>query len=1377
MASEVPDEPPCNTQETDEETIALRKKRSRRVSFADREITSVHIFNRDDDYETPPDSTPKPATEREKELLGLFSDLVDSDDSNSGDGNEDEDDDVLSVRKSFLRPMESPSPGGSSTVGSATSNDEDNFFGPVSANFIRPGRLSDCAASDDNHDITMDSTAFSMHFRSIVRSESGDLNTSTGVPLASEEKTPFQATMPSDPESFMVLTNVKKLKSPSPAPINKFSGGRDSNDMSLVGESMHRYDYGRLSPTLEALLAEGSKEFNAIPASDSTSPKLTMSAIFHDNENDCMEPSNSGNPELCNSNNHDMSGEGISIAHNKLVEATGDSTTTLIDQIMRDCLSNTNDGPIVEDFVDHQIQTPNRLNRGNKEISEVVSGTSLLNSEFLVVATGTPLNQNSEAFQLNLLKQFEYGNQPPTRDGLKENSPQDQRHTSNVGHASSQPHGSPLAGSIHSISATRQQILLGTPSSPRRALFVTPSTKQSGSVLSKGSIKQGESVPSILKSNSELKFLEPSPCASAFNNGAVKSKCRLSESPSSRACSFNTIMEEMNEGLQCQQATAPTNNLEEQLSGVGLKQGEVDCNGLGTPKNISRLSQDGGTTGHAKDKEHNDNSTEILAKFTSPSNFSHSGKKVMHHSLISVDSVDGTLVASTFNSSPTEITLDISQDKGDTDMLYKLVSPLVNRLNGKLSSPTEHKGSLLGNLKLHDQNNNAIIVSRRECNSVETVLSSSNLTATCENRTQSSSPLIKVNRLTDSLQNTSETSKNFPDGVALKLQSGSPEKNIQTAVEINRPSKYFIGEQMKVSSAFVSPDAHGSKNELLPEKSPSKKKQIQSPTSKQPNLSSCVKEMHSALHGDNMQLSVAKDVVSINCSSTVQRIDDCHQRYTQNPSPVQDIQNSSKRKRTSEEVAIVDVHCADKNNCIQQSPKFHKVEENNREHMSEYLNGSNVENERTEGGKTLMNWTDIYLKLSAATNQLLSPCFDKLNVKMINMLEDKLLHQQKVNKLEMLCSEIQSQLRSAYHESSNILLKRVAETRPLLNRIVYEKAKLQLMHVKRERLLKEVQLLRTGVWESQMLKLNWVKHPSVSAEKDTQLGDNSSSVTFRNNLEGVSDKVTTMKHEDEALEKKIKNLTKSFHVYCKIKGELSCSDTIELVNDHLKKRTCCRFIRQDIQLWEVDNLQNRNDHHNVILNYHGFICQSLTLNAGPNSSIFVANKLNDINISKNFPNMDSCSAFAFVFNHESTKKYVGPKTLAQETQRTSSLLRNLLDVVEEVQIAQLEIRNLTLTSFHSPSAKQLDLQLAFIDFDSGIKVMMTLDVTCLNCGVYPSEIVPYHLQTPTVGAENLQHRPLSAEIKVAVGNLRAGYSRVIRLCRCVSQVVQSSGRG
>ncbi|KAA3474769.1 Cytochrome P450 [Gossypium australe] len=1369
MASKFPDEPPCDTQGTDEGSIAFRKKRSRRVSFADREITSIHIFKRDDDYETPPDSTPKQASELEKEVTDLFRDLVDSDDSTSGGDDEDDNDDVMSARKSFLRPIDTPSPGGSSTVGSATSNDEDNFFGPVSANFIRPGRLSDSAASDDNHDITMDSTAFSMHFRSIARSESGDFNTSMGVPLPSEEKTPFQARTSSDLESFMVLTEVGKLKSPLAVPIN-----RDSNDMSLVGESMHRYDYGRLSPALEALLAEGS-EFNAIPASDSAKPKLLTSAVSHGNGNDCTEPLHFRDSELCTRNNNDISGNGTSIAHNSLVEATSDTTTTLAAKILRDCSSNSKDSPVADDFVDHQ--TPKQLNKvrssinlmlprlllsvfwilGDNENSEVQSVTRVLNLESIAITNGTPVNQSGEAFQLELVRHFENGNQLPTIDGLKENFPQ--------------LHGSPLAGSIHSLSAKRQQILLDTTNSPRRMLFVTPSPKQSGSVLSKGSINEGGTVASFLKSNSELKIPEPSSCASAFSDGGPKSKLGLSESLSSRALSFNTIMEEMNEDLQCQQENAFTNNREEKLSGVGLKQRERDCSGLGTPKNISSLSQDGETTGLAKD-EYNDKSTEIMAKITSPSKFTQSGKKATNRSLTPVDSADAALVASTFNSSPKDIAREISKDKKDTDTLYKLVSPLVNRLTEKLSSPMRHKDSLFGSLKLHNEDNIAII-SRQECNSVETVPSSNNLTAKDENRTPPSAPLVdclintsavKVVDERESngfdLQNTFSTSMNFPEGPIKKLQSGGPGKNAQTAVERTQSGEHFVEEQMK-ASVYASPDAHARKNERSPQKSPFRKKQTQSPTSKDPSLSPCRKEMHNALHGDNMKLSVAKDVVSLNCSPNVHRIDDCLRRS--NPSPVQDIQNISKRKRTSEEVACVDVLHSD-NIQMQHGLKFCKVGEKNMDHTSEYSYGSSIENERIEGVKILMNQTDI------------------------NMLEDKLLHQQKVNILELLCSEIQSQLCSAYNESCNILHKRVAETRQLLYRIVYGKAKMQLMHVKRERLL--VELLRTGVRESQLLKLNYAKHHSVSAEKDTKLGDNSCSVIFLDNLEGAGGKVSIMKREVEALEKKIKNLTKSFHIYCKIKGEQSSSGTIELVNDHLKKRTCCRFIRQDIQMWEVDDLQNRNGHHNIVLNYHGFISQSLTLNTGRGSSIFVANKLNDMNISKNFPNMDACFAFRFVFNHEPTKKYVGPKSLAQETQlsfltllveleiflvhfRTCSLLRNLLDVVEEVQIAQLEIRNMTLNSFNSPSAKQLDLQFAFIDFDSGVKVTMTLDMTCLNCGVYPSDILPYQLQTSATGTENLT---LSAEIKAAVGNLRSGYSRIIRICRCVSQVIQSSGR-
>ncbi|PPS07043.1 hypothetical protein GOBAR_AA13615 [Gossypium barbadense] len=1296
MASKFPDEPPSNTQETDEETIAFRKKLSRRVSFAECEITSVHIFNRDDDYESPQHSTPTPASERGNEVLGLFRDLIDSDD-------DDNDDDVLSVEKSFLRPMESPSPGGSSTVGSAISNDEDNFFGPVSANFIQPGRLSDSAASDDNHDITMDSITFYMHFRSIAGSESGELNTltTTGVCLPSEEKMPCQATMPSDLKSFMVLMKAKKVKSPSPVPIK-------SNGMSLVGESMRRYDYGKLSPTLEALLAEGSKEFNAIPAFESTTPRSSSEvALSYGHKNDCTELSNYRNQELCNMNNHDMSGKGISFAQDKMIESTGDSATTLTDQTMCDCSSNTKDGSVAENFVGHQIQTPNQLNKV-RYLMNLMLSRSLFSIIWLF---------------------------------------------------SNHLNWSPLAGSIHSLSAKRQQLLLDTTNSPRHALFVTPSPKQSGSFLSQGSIKQGGSLPSVLKSNIKLKNLECTPLGSAFNDGILKSKIRLSDSLSSRAsaCSFSKIMEP-SEGFQCQQVTAPTINLEEQLSGVGLKQGEID--GPVTPKNISYLSQDGGTTELLEDKEHYEKYAERMGITTSPSKCTHSGKKMIHHSMTPVDPLDGTQVASAFNSSPMGITREIGKDKRDLDTAYKLVSPL------KICSSTEHHSSLSGNLKPHDQDNSIIIVSREDPNSLETVPSSNYLTGTAENRTQSSLSLIKANHLTATsivkklnegesngldMLNASENSRNIPEGFALKLQSRSPEKNIETAIEITQFSGSFIQEQMK--------NAPRSKNDQLPLKSPFGKKQTQSPTSKEPSCSPYRKEMHRGLCGDNMQLPVAKDVLSLSCHSTIQTIDNHLQRSVQDPNT----QNSSKSKRISE-VVLADMHPADKNKCIQQSPNFCEIGEKDMEHMLEYSNGSNIGNKGIEGGKTLLNMTDISSKLLADTKQLLSPSFDKLNIKVINMLEDILLHQQKVNKLEMLCSEIQFKLGSV-SKIAYFYFIFVAETRLLLYRLVYEKAKLQLMQVKRERLLNQVQLLRTGVRESQMLKLNYVKHPSVLAGRDTQLDNNTCSVRSGENREGTNDKVTTVKHQADSL-----------CPHFKIKGELSCADTIDLLHDHLKKRTCWGCIRQDMQLWEVDVLQNRNGYHNVILNYHEFLSQRfsfliyLTLDTSPNSSIFVGNKLNDINISKNFPNMDACSAFAFVFNHEYTTKYVGPKSLA-----TSSLLRNLLDVIEEVQIARLEIRGLILTSFHSPSAKQLDLQLAFIDFESGVKLIMSLDMTCLNCGVYPSEILPHHLQTSTSRTDDL-HCPLSIEIKAAISNLRAGYSRIIRLCRCVTQVLQSSGR-
>ncbi|XP_052179019.1 uncharacterized protein LOC127792534 [Diospyros lotus] len=113
--------------ETDDGTAAIQKKRARRVSFA--EITSVHVFDRDEDYETPPEAKPSsdgPESGQPDQGLGFHRESTDGEDSRDSlkDEEAEDDDDELTVRKSFFQPFESPSPG--STIGSSTSNDERN---------------------------------------------------------------------------------------------------------------------------------------------------------------------------------------------------------------------------------------------------------------------------------------------------------------------------------------------------------------------------------------------------------------------------------------------------------------------------------------------------------------------------------------------------------------------------------------------------------------------------------------------------------------------------------------------------------------------------------------------------------------------------------------------------------------------------------------------------------------------------------------------------------------------------------------------------------------------------------------------------------------------------------------------------------------------------------------------------------------------------------------------------------------------------------------------------------------------------------------------------------------------------------------------------
>ncbi|KAG1326727.1 hypothetical protein COCNU_01G006610 [Cocos nucifera] len=238
--------------ELDDETIA--KKRSRRVSFA--ETTAIHVFDRDEDFETPPDSKPASTDSPGPAggVVGFQGDQSDSDDSKGfapEEGEDEEDEDGEQER--FVRDMDSSSPG--SAVGSVTSNDDDNFFGPVSTSFIRSGRLSEAGISDDeNHDVTLDSTTFSLHFRNLALPDDHTANSAGSI------RTPTGDTVPADSVNHMVPAISKKLLSRSKLSDGKLSGsGGGSSNMSLIMNDTRRYDYAKLSPTSEALLGEVNK--------------------------------------------------------------------------------------------------------------------------------------------------------------------------------------------------------------------------------------------------------------------------------------------------------------------------------------------------------------------------------------------------------------------------------------------------------------------------------------------------------------------------------------------------------------------------------------------------------------------------------------------------------------------------------------------------------------------------------------------------------------------------------------------------------------------------------------------------------------------------------------------------------------------------------------------------------------------------------------------------------------------------------------------------------------------------------------------------------------------------------------------------------------
>ncbi|WOG99038.1 hypothetical protein DCAR_0418385 [Daucus carota subsp. sativus] len=1085
----------CNS-ETEEETIAVNKKRARRVSFA--ENTSVHIFDRDEETESPTDplaiSTDVNPTE-----LGLFNDelgfrrnSIDPKDILRNDDEEeeedDDDDDDMDARPSFFRPMESPSSG--SGFGSATSNDEDNFFGPVSASFIRPGRLSDSATYDDNHEVTMDSTAFSMNFRSLAKSDSGgDLLTSTGVHLTFDEKTPTQDCIPSNEGSTMVLTVAKRPNPQSSPPTAKLRRNSDSNDMSLVGEISRQYDYGGLSPGLDKLLAQTSKDLHA---SDETGYIESLKNI--------------------------KSGISLTKEHG---------------------LAHS----IVDGDEEYKEMVRSSTSHGGISPTEVVS-----------------IEQNISATGCGTLSSLETKHHE-------------------LGGSTLQVWNSPLISSINSLSPKQRQIVDDSLNLSKSPWHMTPSLKQASYFVGSDDRMHKNSASSIQKSISKLELLQASPFSVAVSakisssnfrplhylprtplGSALKSKSTyVKDADGDRTESF---IQEKGDRKQDKKIETPK-DIRCIVPAKGLRSALKSGR---SPYNVSAANP------YADQQKKESGLVTLLPQSFCPPEQSE------QHVLSSDDPSEVKLVTGGTDASIIGVTLECMEGKRVIGTPHNSTSPVCRKIDGMSSTLPNYLGTQ----------------SQEKSDLRGDGASACFLAATVDNK----EPLSHHGRV--------ESSSPINLGTLFAQSPGNEEKNV--------------------------------------------------------------------IHSDSIY-----------------------------------------------PISILG----------RQSPSSNQVT------------------------------TVIQSKISEITKNLLSLPADELSLQSIDVLEDIVVGLLRKQKYQMLRADMQSQV-----------CMKVVEAKSHLHKLIEEKAKLQLKRVKRDISLKKAQIMRSGVQECQMLRSDHsVLHPQKALNVQADIHPQRFS---DRQLQSSQDKVTALEEVLEDLERSVTKLTESFLVRCKIKEKLDSAETVVLVNDYLTKRACCRFSRLDMQLWDIVHLENRNGHSNILLNYLGFITQRVNVVFRPVSIVSVSYELHNMNIIKNLPGVDARTAFAYVFDAEPTRKYVSSRSVAEETQISSLLLGSMLDVVEEVQLARLELRNLIQCTFCSESVEQLDLQLYFLNLKSGKRATFTFDLSCLKRGVYPSEIIPSIMKAPADEQQKFCSKQILSEVRAAVQSLRVGYLRIIRACRCISQAIEAS---
>ncbi|KAJ6813141.1 uncharacterized protein M6B38_147350 [Iris pallida] len=1296
----------------DEETVAW--KRSRRVSFA--ETTAVHVFDRDEDFDTPPtDSKPSP------DSLGFRGDHSDTDDSKGSreDGDEavdEEEDEEEEEEERFVRDMDS-SPG--SAVGSVTSNDDDNFFGPVSTSFIKSGRLSDSGMSDDNnHDITLDSTAFSLHFQNIARPEDCSANSSRSL------RSPTEYLVPTDSPGFVVPKGFIQQ-----VPLSRLSDGKmsdtagNSTNMSIIVENPDRYDdYGKMSPTLEALLTEANKRTHHDSPSNAVG-SLTSKVC----DDEVAVAKESGKDDTTTSSRR---------ATGNAADDTSATTSTIHTPVSGRCSTGI-EGKLICDGIPSpsKAETPPIDASSNKKtlgtLSSKVSDSfrdvceAIQSNQVAVDAQNTDLFtsldrniHNELTLQSGLVNvelspgkvrrgKHDSNSSPELRPTLVPMNGQEQSLPSELGmHTPKdavQPLPTPLHGSISSLRAKRQQLFYDPSVLSQTRLIYTPDNEQPPSSLKIELTRFGERISAIKSRISKSKLLT-SP-NSIDSRQALHDKDRL---PTELNVRFT--MGKTNNDLNRKHIVASDTNTED------------------------ALNDDQEASLHNTSLQGNHLEFQIAQTVSATS--------------LKKKEVIGDTVEMTTGESPILVTQsDINRQSQLTPYgPIKQVSTLdVHDLN--LVGALQHKEPSQVSNNLRNAISSPVDMPRFELSKSQEVFLSPKANGTTISTAFFEENDIPVNNCTyissNNSQEQKDNSRNCNSRSQVELTSSVSLKERMSVRNSCSPNKSAVDVAYKETSAINKSMKLCSVDSL------------QSPNN---NTNSNISMVQSSDLVEMVQTELSKDPMLYGHDFSYHG-----QQYVSELHSVED--EIPGKKRSIEQIFLTDKDDISEKSRSQKNPKVSSnvMGGNSGIFVVGHFHSSN-ESESIGGEEPRRHWRDMISRVSNNMRRLFSPAIFKLSLQELDILEDALSALQNGRKYDRISASLRN------HDFSSVQ-KREAEASALLDKLAYEKAMVQLKRIRLDHLSSKMHLRKSRIQECDELKAICSRLCFLGARtvQESQIHSLTSNHSRINQEEDV--RVTSMRQELEVIGQKVKLLVKSFESYCKIKGNMNCDGIINAVNVHLETTNCCRVIQQDLQLWKISDVVKKKDCCSIILNYRDLLTKRYTINNSV-SNMVANNLLIDASIEKNFPNMNACTPFQFVLNDKDVGivgKVASLKHLQHDTMETNLLLGVLLDVLEEILVSRMELWNLISSAFHLCCSGQLELRLCFLSFKSGRKVSLSLDLSSLNCGVYPSEPSDLRFQI-----SNELPSSISDEIQRTIRNLPNGRPMIFRLCQSISQVVKVS---